>query len=273
MIPWQARWQSVTDTFSEFTYSFALVNELVTLGDPPVVSVPVFPSLIQEGRATGGYDVALERPGRPLFLQFKLSKHIRGRRAREFQQRLFWSPFYRMYIRARRSSRQHELLLELQRTNQGTVYYCGPAFHTLMELNIHYKARQIAKYSRFVKPSELPLITDDEEHWLSFREARGGPVAYFSDEGKEIEVDERPVLTRMHEDLDRSEQVPLRATITRLATWLTDVAGRDATRAISEEDVTRPEDAFARVALLSHTVLNSTFCVLQPRFLQGVESQ
>jgi hypothetical protein len=121
MIPWRPRWHAVTDTFSEFTYSFALVNELVTLGNPPVVSVPVFPSLIQEGRATGGYDVALDRPGRPLFLQFKLSKHIRGRRARDFQQGLFWSPFYRMYIRARRSSRQHELLLELERTNQGSV--------------------------------------------------------------------------------------------------------------------------------------------------------
>jgi hypothetical protein len=271
--PWRARWRSVTDTFSEFTYSFALVNELVTLGDPPIVSVPVFPSLIQEGRATGGYDVALDRPGRPLFLQFKLSKHIRGRRAREFQQNLFGSPLYRMYIRARRSSLQHELLLELERTNQGSVYYCGPAFHTLMELNIHYKARQIARYSRFVKPSELPPVNDDEEHWLSFREARGGPVAFFSPEGTKIEVDERPVLDRLHEDLMRSEGVPLRTTITNLATWLTNLAGRDATRAIAEEDVTRPEDAFARVALLSHTQLNSTFCILQPRVLQGAESQ
>jgi hypothetical protein len=42
MIPWRQRY-AATDTFSEFTYSFALVNELVTLGNPPIVSVPVFP--------------------------------------------------------------------------------------------------------------------------------------------------------------------------------------------------------------------------------------
>lgn len=263
MIPWRRR--SVTDTFSEFTYSFALVNELVTLGNPPVVSVPVFPSLIQEGRATGGYDVMLDRPGRPLFLQFKLSKHIRGRRAREFQQRIFWSAFYRMYIRARRCSRQHELLLELERTGQGSVYYCAPAFHTLLELNGHYERRQIAQYSRFVKPSELPAVADEEEHWLSFREARGGPVAFFSEEGEKIKVDERPILTRLHEDLEGWTEVPLRETITKLAAWLTDTSGQEATLPEAERGLTRPEAALARVALLSTTVLNSTFCILQPR--------
>jgi hypothetical protein len=264
MIP-SPRRATVTDTFSEFTYSFALVNELVMLGNPPVVSVPVFPSLIQEGRATGGYDVALDLPGRPLFLQFKLARRITGHRAREFQQRLFWSSFYRMYIRARRSSRQHELLLELERTNQGSVYYCGPAFHTLLELNLHYGRRSIAEYSRFVKPSTLPPVADEEEHWLSFREARGGPVAFFSSEGTKIEVDERPLLTRLHEDLERSERTPLRETITKLSAWLTEAAGPDTTRGASEELQPHSEIALSRVALLSHAVLNSMFCILQPR--------
>jgi hypothetical protein len=36
---------------------------------------PVFPSLIQEGRTGGGYDVLLE-PGFPLFLQFKISQYM-----------------------------------------------------------------------------------------------------------------------------------------------------------------------------------------------------
>lgn len=268
MTPWLRRWQSATDTFSEFTYSFALVNELVMLGNPPVVSVPVFPSLIQEGRATGGYDVMLDRPGMPLFLQFKLSKQVTGRRAREFQQGLFGAPFYRMYIRARRSSRQHELLLELERTNQGIVYYCGPVFHTLLELNSHYRQRTIAQYSRFVKPSALPPILDNEEHWLSFREAAGGPVSFFSPEGVKLELDERPVLERLYGDFRHSENVPLQETLAKLSTWLTEEAGSDATRGIGEELPTLSETALTRIALLSHTVLNSTFCILQPRAIR-----
>jgi hypothetical protein len=261
-----SRWRGpISDSFSEFTYAFALVNELITLGNPPIVSVPVFPSLIEEGRATGGYDVKLDRPGQPLFLQFKLAKQIRGRRAREFRQQIFWSPFYRMYIRARRSSRQHELLLELEQSNLGNVYYCAPAFHTLWELNRFYEERRIAQYTRFVKPTELPAISDDEEHWLSFREARSGTVAFFSAEGKMVEVDERPILTRLSDDLEHAAARPLGDAIERLAEWMTEAIGRPAQLLPEVGRISNYRAALARAALLSYTVLNSALCVLQSR--------
>jgi hypothetical protein len=120
-----------------------------------------------------------------------------------------------MYIRERRSSRQHELLLDLERNNQGSVYYCAPAFHTLAHLNVHYRNRSIARYSRFVKPSDLPAVNDDDEHWLSFREAVGGPVAMFSPEGREIHLDETSILERLHQDLARVERVSLGDTIVK----------------------------------------------------------
>jgi hypothetical protein len=93
-------------------------------------------------------------------------------------------------------------------------------------------------------------------------------VAFFSPEGTKIEVDERPLLTRLHEDLERSERTPLREIITKLSAWLTEAAGPDATRGASEEAARTQESALARAALLSHTVLNSTFCILQPRLSQ-----
>lgn len=71
MNPWQL--PAASDHFSEFTYGFALVNELVS-NKPRTVNVPVFPSLIMEGQTGGGYDVYLDRPGRPMFLQFKLAR-------------------------------------------------------------------------------------------------------------------------------------------------------------------------------------------------------
>lgn len=103
------------------------------------------------------------------------------------------------------------------------------------------------------------------DNWLSFREARGGPIAFFSDEGTRIELDERAILTRLYEDLERTGHVPLAESLTKLATWLTEAAAKDRMIGATEELSTAPEGALARAALLSHTVLNSTLCILQPR--------
>ena len=146
MAPWRRQF-ATSDTFSQSSHTTSRWSTSWSQwGAPPVISVPIFPSLIQEGRATGGYDVMLDQPGRPMFLQFKLSRYIRGHRAREFQQGIFRSSFYR--------------------------------------------------------------------------------VAFFSSEGKKIEVDERPILC-VTEDLSRSEQVPLKEAIIEVASWLTEVSGAD----------------------------------------------
>ena len=57
--------------FSEFTYGFSLVSELAkTLA---CTAVPIFPSLIEEGKMGGGYDAKLlSKKGTILNLQFKL---------------------------------------------------------------------------------------------------------------------------------------------------------------------------------------------------------
>ena len=58
-------------TFSEFSYGFALTQELASGRFGSLVAAPVCPSLIQEGQPGGGYDVKLPLIGAPLFLQFK----------------------------------------------------------------------------------------------------------------------------------------------------------------------------------------------------------
>jgi len=63
----------MTPDISEFSYGFALTHELIALAGEPLRAAPIFPSLIEEGRAGGGYDVHLDVPGFPLFLQFKRS--------------------------------------------------------------------------------------------------------------------------------------------------------------------------------------------------------
>jgi hypothetical protein len=65
----------VKPDFPEFSYGFALTREICERWKRGLKVAPVFPSLIQEGRTGGGYDVLLE-PGFPLFLQFKISQYM-----------------------------------------------------------------------------------------------------------------------------------------------------------------------------------------------------
>ena len=127
----------MTPDISEFSYGFALTQELIKIADP-LRAAPIFPSLIEEGRAGGGYDVNLDIPGFPLFIQFKRSDCMKRRSAREAAPPFNLNPpFYRMKITERSRSAQHEMLLDLDDgTNE--VFYAAPLFHTVEELNAAY---------------------------------------------------------------------------------------------------------------------------------------
>ena len=60
--------------FSEFSYGFALTDSLLAIIAERIGTAPVFPSLIQEGKAGGGYDVKIPALPVPIFLQFKIPR-------------------------------------------------------------------------------------------------------------------------------------------------------------------------------------------------------
>jgi hypothetical protein len=104
----------MTPDISEFSYGFALTQELIVIAGEPLRAAPIFPSLIEEGKAGGGYDVNLDIPGFPLFLQFKRADCMVRRTAAEARNpHNFPLPFYRMKITERRRSAQHDMLLQL----------------------------------------------------------------------------------------------------------------------------------------------------------------
>ncbi len=70
---------------SEFSYAYALVEDLIVWQKTSLTAAPIFPSLIKEGRSGGGYDVRLDRPSIPLFLQFRLSDYMTGPKAEGFK--------------------------------------------------------------------------------------------------------------------------------------------------------------------------------------------
>ncbi len=142
--------------FSEFTYGFALASELTHIF--PCKTVPLFPSLRQEGASGGGYDVKiLLKKGAILNLQFKLSHILSARNAREFKlisQPGLQLPYYRFDIMSGRRSNQHLLLIKLEKSNPLT-FYAAPFFHRMQEINELWHSCQITNTSVFIKPSSI----------------------------------------------------------------------------------------------------------------------
>lgn len=152
---------------SEFSYGFALTHELVlSLGS--LVAAPIFPSLIEEGKAGGGYDVKLEAPGLPLFLQFKRSERLTRGTAREIKAGApLTLPYYRLALTARRDSDQHDMLIELDQA-PNVVFYAAPMFHQKEEFDEAFLDGEVRARSFFVSPAAIDAFPDDGAHHLSF---------------------------------------------------------------------------------------------------------
>lgn len=160
----------MTPELSEFSYGFALTNELIDIGGP-LSAAPIFPSLIEEGRAGGGYDVNLDIPGFPLFLQFKRSDCMVGMNSKEVASPYnFVPPFYRMKITERRRSAQHDMLLDLD-DGHNAVFYAAPLFHTVAELNHAYITKSVSDRSFYIRPSDIGRL-DDNAHHVAFDKVR-----------------------------------------------------------------------------------------------------
>lgn len=168
--------------FSEFSYGFALTRELCErLSWGRLQAAPVFPSLIEEGQQ--GYDVRLDWPGRPVFLQFKLSEYMVSGRAG--QRHLFGRPYYRFWLRPYRVSRQHELLLARDRA-PNIVLYAAPSVHQVEELNHAFLRRAVVDASVFVRPRDIGPLPDHNDHCVAF--IPNGQMGYLCSDPRPIEI-------------------------------------------------------------------------------------
>jgi len=167
LAPWSATLRAMRSLISEFSYGFALTHELVSaLGS--LTAAPVFPSLIEEGRAGGGYDLKLQAPGLPLFLQFKRSECLSRRSAREIRAGApLTTPFYRMEITAKADSAQHEMLIDLDQP-PNFVFYAAPMFHRKAEFDAAFLGGTVRQQSFFVRPRTIGFFADAGAHHLSF---------------------------------------------------------------------------------------------------------
>lgn len=154
----------MTPEISEFSFGYCFTVEAVSRFG--VRQAPVFPTQNQE--AVDGFDIRLNRPGglRPVFFQYKRSDYLFRRNALNWAN-LGHSPYYRFSLMARRHSRQHEILLDLE-SRYPDVYYAAPRFHTYGELDRYYRSGSVYMNSFILKPSGIPPIVDDNAHSISF---------------------------------------------------------------------------------------------------------
>ncbi len=152
---------------SEFSYGYAFTEEVVQSSEYGLEAAPLFPSLVQEGKS-GGYDVEIPFTGWPVFLQFKLCHYMTRSTAFECDRAGFVPPFYRMPLRPRKHSRQHDLLLSLE-SEGNTVFYAAPMFHMPDELNEAYLGQRIVERSALVRPSQIGTLPSDGSHCVSFQ--------------------------------------------------------------------------------------------------------
>ena len=204
-----------------------------------VTAAPVFPSLIQEGHAGGGWDVQIKRPGIPLFLQFKLCDYMTRRTCREVRKAAFNVPCYRMHLRSARLSRQHEMLLDLETTGQ-EVYYSAPKFHSPEELNSAFLASAVRARSIWLRPSDIGPLVDDGEHHVSFEFS--GPWTLFSvPRPLDVKREFSDVVARLHQIvLERGDTELQQESLERLAESISVIAEkrreiRERQRAVARE--------------------------------------
>ena len=197
---------------SEFSYGYVLTDELIHWHNTPLTAAPVFPSLYEEGQQGGGWDVRLDRPGIPLFLQFKLSYCMVRNYALESRYGWLHAPFYRMHLRPSSHSDQHLLLLNLE-SEQPAVYYATPAFHMPNELNNAYFDHEIAQRSVFIRPSAIGPLPDDRAHHVAFQDERSGHFFLLSEpeEPKRIEGSDSKLFAKNVQGwLDRMGETAIR---------------------------------------------------------------
>jgi hypothetical protein len=211
----------VTPEISEFSYGFALTNEIV--GWAPITAAPLFPSLIEEGKAGGGYDVKLDMPAVPLYLQFKRADCMIRRSVREIctHNLPLLLPFYRFKITESGRSDQHELLLALD-DGSCLVFYAAPRFHELSEINNAWSDNVVATRSIFVAPSRIGPL-DTESHHIAYDEQQAWlcsdpqPIDFLNGSNlieelrDRLEADSRPLREKISELLEQIYSVALRA--------------------------------------------------------------
>jgi hypothetical protein len=149
-------------------------------------TTPFLPSLLQEKKLV--FDVAFDRPGVPLLLQFKLGEAL---------QRLRWQdpskpspvlgrPFWRFNIDTAEPNGQFDLLLKSEQAG-AEVYYVAPRFTSWDGYVLAYESDQVLDRSLLLSPSQVDAqLTAAAEPDGRHRVLYDGWTSYVCSEAREL---------------------------------------------------------------------------------------
>ncbi len=171
--------------YSEFSYGYAFTENLIRWASTAPSGAPFFPNLIEEGQL--GYDVHIDLPGYPLYLQYKLPELMVRDTAVEISKYFLHgisTPFFRMHLMKSSLSRQHQLLIDLESRHPNSVYYAAPSLQCIKSFNSAYNSATVHFQSVLFSPGEIGPLPDDNTHVVSY--CHGLPYAWFRSEPREI---------------------------------------------------------------------------------------
>lgn len=145
--------------FSESSFGYALVDNIMHGGFNVSATAPIFPSLRAEGSAGGGYDVKIPARPVPLFLQFKIPK-VSSKAVEDLER-----PCFRMPIRTSPIN-QHKMLIQLEKKGN-EVLYATPKFLKQDEFDCYYESRRIVDNTAFFRPSNIGEL-DSKSHHVAY---------------------------------------------------------------------------------------------------------
>lgn len=165
--------------FSEFSYGYALTDNILhgCLAVLPVA--PIFPSLISEGSSGGGYDVKIPLYPVPIFLQFKIPQVMRRKSLKMPTGATI--PYLRMHLRTNEPN-QHKLLLELEADNN-VVAYVTPDFWKTSQLDDYYFNKLVPLHTRYFMPSQIGPL-NNSQHQITY--CTGNPAAWLFSDPQEL---------------------------------------------------------------------------------------
>lgn len=157
--------------YSEFSFGYAFTENLIRSSATGPSTAPRFPNLVEEGGL--GYDVKIDDGGVPLFFQYKLPERmVRASAAEISRHRLGVQglpiPFFRMYLTRRESSRQHELLVELERKYADSVFYAAPFIVGRRAFDDAYAQASVHLESALFSPMEIGNLPPQGQHVVAY---------------------------------------------------------------------------------------------------------
>jgi hypothetical protein len=171
--------------YTEFSFGYAFTENLIRASAAGPSTAPVFPNLVQEAKA--GYDVKIDLPGLPLFFQYKLPELMTRNTAYEiatYKLAGITIPFFRMPLMPSGLSKQHELLIELEKRYPQTVLYASPGLRDIRAFNRAYTNGEVHRRSVFFSPNDIGPLPDAKAHTIAYR--NGLAYGWLCSEPREI---------------------------------------------------------------------------------------